>query len=146
MALLACDEAIEPASGTWDFDVGEQTRNTCNYDGVGGRGGLFSVLDHGDGTLTIDPQDGTDPFECSLHGRDFDCPERFQSEVQVSGYDATLIIHTSADGVFESSTRASGAQFGRVQCEGSACADLAAAVDATLPCEFEEEFDAAFEE
>jgi hypothetical protein len=146
LPLVACDEGIDPASGTWDFSAGEQTQNTCNYDGIGGRSGLFQVTNEGDGRLTIDPEDGTDPFECTLDGADFDCPERFQDEQDVTGYDATLVVHASARGTFGSSTAASGTQHGRVECEGSDCAGLATAVGATLPCEFTEKFTASFEE
>jgi hypothetical protein len=108
--------------------------------------GRFTVSNNGDGTLTIDPDDGSDPFECDLDGSDFDCPERFQGEDDLAGYDATLITHASARGTFASSTSASGTQHGRVECEGGDCSALASAVGAMLPCEFTEEFTASFVE
>jgi hypothetical protein len=143
IALGGCEEGSEPESGTWNFVAGEQTQNTCNYDGVGGVAGDFLLDNNGDGTLTIDPQDGSDPFECTLDGDDFDCAERFQGETDITGYDATLVTHASAQGTFGSSTSASGSQSGRVACEGSDCGALASLVGATLPCDFTERFTAS---
>jgi hypothetical protein len=143
IALFGCEEGAGPKSGTWNFVAGEQTRNTCNYDDVGGIAGDFTLSNNGDGSLTIDPEDGTEPFECELDGDDFDCPERFQGETAIASYDAVLLTHARAVGSFSSSTEASGAQHGRVECEGADCSTLASLVGATLPCEFSENFTAS---
>jgi hypothetical protein len=143
IALAGCEEGGDPKSGNWNFVAGAQTQNTCNYDGVGGQYGDFT-LDNNGGSLTIDPQDGSDPFECDLDGNDFDCPERFQGEQDVATYDATLIIHASARGSFDSNTTAAGTQHGSVTCEGGDCGALANLVGATVPCEFTEEFTASY--
>jgi hypothetical protein len=142
IALFGCEEGGGPESGTWNFVAGDLTRNTCNYDQVGGIAGDFTLSNDGDGSLTIDPEDGTDPFECDLDGDDFDCAERFQGESPIMGYDAVLHTHARADGSFSSSTEGSGAQHGRVECEGADCGALATLVGATLPCEFSETFTA----
>ncbi len=144
IALFGCEEGIEPKSGPWNFVPGQQTRNTCNYDDVGGVYGDFTVSNNGDGTLTIDPEDGTDLFECKLDGDDFECPERFQGEQSISGYDATLLTHARVEGTFSSATNASGTQHGRVECEGADCSALANLVGAMLPCEFSENFTASY--
>ena len=73
--LAACGKG--PLTGEWDYTDEDIIENTCSdaidYDGTSGE---FTVTNNGDGTFVVDPLDGTDPFTCTLDGKDYDCPER----------------------------------------------------------------------
>ncbi|MEZ4381048.1 MAG: hypothetical protein R3A79_06850 [Nannocystaceae bacterium] len=121
LVLGACGP--EPATGTWVFVNGEVLTNTCNFDDAQIAEGNFSIYNNGNDTFTVDPEDGTDPFLCTMSGADFICPERLQDTV--SAFGATVSIRVSADGFFDSDTFASGRQEANVTCSGDACASSA---------------------
>jgi hypothetical protein len=139
---------VEPRSGIWHYD---------EYDfGAGGdcgdlasqvnADGDFGLEDHGDGTFTITPVDGTDPFDCTLDGDDFHCPERAAASYTEPGLDARLDGLASADGTFSDEENATGQQQVEITCEGSQCGvvELAAGVD--FPCTFVADFTLAWQE
>lgn len=143
-ALAGC--GTEPTPGTWDYHETSVGKNTCNYDGVvSNGGGNFELAADGDG-YTIEPGDGTAPFKCTLSGDELDCPERAAVEQAISGLDAKLVIKATATMTVEDATRLVGTQRGTVTCEGSGCTAAAAAVGASLPCQFEVDFEADLEE
>lgn len=143
LALCACGEPdVEPASGKWAFVNGTVVKNTCD-DSAEVSSGEFTIVNNGDGTFTVDPEDGSDAFLCTLDGEGFACPSRLQGSEVVSA-NATLEVKVSASGSFSSNTAASGRQDGTVSCTGSDCAALSVLTGVTLPCEISVSFTATF--
>ena len=142
---LGCQK-IEPRSGTWIIANDEVLEDTCQIPGVGPTDGEFTVFEQDDGKLIIDPEDGTDPFVCTLDDASFDCPERLSARESISGFDAEVIVHGRAEGAFDDDESASGVQHGRIECEGSDCDALAAAQGTSVPCEMSVSFEASFRE
>ena len=129
LALGACGP--EPATGTWVFINGDVITNTCNFDDAQIAEGNFSITNNGNDTFTVDPQDGTDAFLCTMDGADFICPERLQDSF--SAFGATVTIRVSASGFFDSDTFASGRQEANVTCSGAANDVLPPAAFQLLP-------------
>lgn len=147
-APLACGDAgssIEPMTGTWVFVNGEVITNTCADEAEPGSGD-FTLLNNGDGTFTIDPEDGSEAFLCTLDGADFTCPKRLQETVPVDGVDATIQIRVSAIGTLSSPRAAKGQQDAVVECTGSACGTVASLAGVTFPCEVSANYTASFKE
>jgi hypothetical protein len=107
--------------------------------------GTFRLVADG-GSYRVEPGDGSAPFHCTLSGDELDCPDRAAEEQSLSGLDATLVIHVVATATVESESEMSGEQRGTVTCKGSGCSAAAAAVGASLPCEFSVDFSAELEE
>jgi hypothetical protein len=147
LAPLACaDDAIEPMSGTWVFLNGEVIKNTCTPDQGEPNDGDFVLLNNADGTFTIDPEDGSELFLCTLEGDAFTCPKRLQESSKIDGVDATLEVRVSATGTFSSNRAAAGQQDAIIDCTGSSCALVEAAAEVTFPCEVSATYNASFKE
>lgn len=148
LAPLACGEPeISPASGTWVFVNGMELKNTCNTDVVEVSSGEFTLLNNGDGTFIIDPEDGSDAFVCELDGEGgYTCPRRLQTSTKIDLVDATLETRVSATGTFSSNTATSGQQDAVIECVGTQCDLVAAIAMVTLPCEISVSFTASFKQ
>jgi len=131
-----------PTSGVWGYAEYAPNRNDCNLDETyGNGGGGFGLENHGDGTFTVIPNDGTDPFVCILDGSSFDCPDRAtESEEIDSDYDATLIGHAVAEGMFDTDELGSGTQTATIACQGSDCGLAETALGIDFPCTLEVDF------
>lgn len=143
---LACTDTLEPKSGTWTFVNREVTKNTCTDDQTEPNEGDFVVLNNGDGTFTIDPDDGSELFLCTLDGDSYTCPKRLQETVKIDGTDARLEIRVSASGTFSSEREATGQQDATIECIGSQCALVSAVSGVTLPCEISATYKATFKQ
>lgn len=145
-SLTSCGEPeISPASGTWVFVNGEQLMNTCTSDMLDVSSGDFTLLNNDDGTFTIDPEDGSDAFVCTLDGDGaYTCPKRLQESNKIDGIDATLEIRVSATGTFSSATATRGQQDATVDCTGTACPLAEAAAMITFPCQISVAYSASF--
>ena len=143
-ALAFGCQRIEPRSGTWVIANDEVLEDSCQLPGVAPTDGDFTVFEQDDGKLIIDPEDGTDPFVCTLDGASFECPERLSAQQSVGGFDAEVIVHGRAEGAFDNNRSASGVQHGRIECKGSDCDALAAAQGTSVPCEMSVSFEATF--
>lgn len=145
-SLTSCAEPeISPATGTWVFVNGEQLVNTCTSDMIDVSSGDFTLLNNGDGTFTIDPEDGSDAFLCTLEGDGaYTCPMRLQESNKIDGLDATIEVRVSATGTFSSATATKGQQDATVDCTGTACPLAAAAAMVTFPCQISVAYTASF--
>lgn len=136
-------EPIEPQPGTWDKHDEAATADTCHL-GVTEGDGSFELTNHGDGTFTVDPRDGYDPFLCTLDGRDFTCPSRLREEFPLARIDPSLAgtasVHVSVTGRFSSPTEASGEQTAEVSCQGTGCTTLAAHLSTSFPCSYSQAY------
>lgn len=134
--------AVEPRTGVWDYSEYAPARNDCGLPSTyGNGGGGFGLVNHGDGTFTVIPNDGTDPFDCALDGADFSCPDRATEEAPVEqGLDATLVGQASAEGTFSNPENGAGTQTARIECEGGDCGVVEAATGVDFPCTLEVAF------
>ena len=139
LLLAAC--GVEPRTGTWLFTNDEVKTNTCKVDIAAGD---FALINNGDGTFTVDPEDGTDPFKCVLDGDAFDCPQRLQGTISEPGVDAVISFNVRAAGTFDSETYALGTQTGVGTCTGSACPVASTVLGIPFPCETTATFSASF--
>ena len=133
---------VDPRSGVWDYTEYEPNTNDCNLpESYGNGGGGFGLDNNGDGTFTVIPNDGTDPFDCTMEGADFDCLDRAtEEEVVDPQYDATLIGQATATGTFDDPESGSGTQTAVVECEGTDCSLLELATGVDFPCTFSIDF------
>ena len=133
LALSLCACGPEPATGTWLFTNGEVITNTCEIDESDPSSGNFTLINNGDGSFTIDPEDGSEPFLCTLDGADFICPERLQENFDLPN--ASIDVKVSARGIFESDTFvSSGRQEVTISCEGDGCGAAALLFKLDFPC------------
>ena len=136
LALVAC--APDPPTGTWLFVDGEVVTNTCNNADVDIASGNFALYNNGNGTFTVDPEDGSDPFLCTQDAADFVCPQRLQGSYNILG--AVIEVRVDIRGTFDSDTFAAGTQRAEGSCSGAACG--LTGID--FPCVIEETFTASF--
>lgn len=137
LVLTAC--TFTPQEGEWIYTTDEVVENTCD-DSITEGGGTLTLAVTESGDLVIDPEDGSDPFQCTLSGKDFTCVERLAGEESTDGVDATVSYRVSATGTFASPTEASGTQSGTADCEGDSCAQAEAFLGITFPCTVTEDF------
>ena len=140
LGLAACGP--NPESGTWVFVNGEVLTNTCNTDDGDVSDGNFALLNNDNGTFTIDPEDGTEPFLCALDGADFTCPERLQETSTL--LNATFDVRVTVEGFFDSDVFASGRQEATLSCTGDGCGAAAALSGYDFPCTKAVSFSASF--
>ncbi len=135
---------IEPASGEWEFDGDPSDNEACSVEesDLGDPDGVFTIANNGDGTLTVTPDDGTDPFDCDLNGAKFDCPDRYSDEIDIDLVEATITIKATASGTFSSNTEMSGTQDATISCAGSGCSTVEAYAGVTFPCDASQTFTA----
>jgi len=130
---------VDLQSGNWDYSQGEVTLDSCDLITQGvvlQEDGLFGLANHGDGTFTITPNDGTDPFDCVLSGSDFLCDQRWVSELDLSTYGMSGLITVLAttQGSASSGTSMAGSQDAVANCEGTDCGTVEVAFGVSFPC------------
>lgn len=142
--LSACAEAepaLTPASGDWDFSLGEWTGGDCAFDRiylnateatfpVEGRAGAFSV-DFGDNGV----------LDCTVDGLDFDCPAIpfYTTDLASGDLDAVVTTDFGGTGTFADDAGAAftGTFRNGFSCAGGDCGDLGGTqygADARFPC------------
>ncbi len=142
IAMLVGCGAVGPDSGTWLYEEVQVAEDTCNADGeISDPDGEFYIRNNGDGTFTIDPNDGTDIFSCTLSGASFDCPSRLVEEVEDATVGIALDVQGVAVGKIANSKRASGSQTGDVTCAGAGCGLIEGVFGTTFPCTVTWDFD-----
>ncbi len=133
--------SLTPLAGRWFYD--ETTPVSSNCPGIINQAqapGDFRI-----GTIStaagfrVIPDDGTAPFQCTLSGKAFSCPERLADTLDYrnDGVDAVVTIHADARGTFSGANRASGRQEATVDCSGTQCAAYGGSA---LPCHFTVDF------
>jgi hypothetical protein len=131
------NSGVEPRTGVWDYSDYSPEDNDCNIPSdYGNGGGGFGLVNNGDGSFTVIPNDDTDPFDCDLNGADFDCPDRATETEEVPGYDAVLVGQATAEGTFSDPENATGTQTAVINCEGGDCGLVELATGADFPCTF----------
>lgn len=146
-SLASCGEdELQPESGTWVFVNGEQTKNTCNNDMVSPSSGDFSLINNGDGTFIVDPEDGSAAFLCTLEGDHYTCPKRLQQSTKIDLIDATLEVNVSASGTFTSTRVTNGQQDAVITCVGADCGLASSVSGVPLPCEISATFTASLKQ
>lgn len=148
LAMTAIGCGIEPESGTWSYD--DQTPQGCGNGAQYLRDGdgMFALRNNGDGSFTVDPQDGGEIFDCTLDGSDYDCPERLSRTYDLEDLgvgEGTASLRVSVRGEFEASDQATGTQTGRLECSGAGCALAASQLGTTFPCNVSVDFTASAE-
>jgi hypothetical protein len=148
LPLLACDGGgsgdVEPKSGSWAYNGGTVSDNTCSDPPPTDPEGNFTLTVTGDGRFTVLDGDFDSAFECTHDGESFNCPKRASGEVTEDGVDAVVTYNVSVEGTLESATALSGNQTVQVACEGGDCGVLAELFMVTeLPCSYTYAFSAA---
>ena len=133
----------DPESGQWSYDEYDVSGSGCDVGNQLNTDGDFALDNHGDGTFTITPGDGTDPFDCTLDDGAFDCPDRATGSYSEQGLDATIEGEARAEGTFSSDTAGSGTQTVDVTCTGSDCSTVEVALGVSFPCTYTADFDIA---
>lgn len=134
---------VGPASGTWEYITFETTLETCGdshqFD-TGQSSGDFEVINHEDGTFTIDPLTGADPYLCQAYDDGtFDCEAHVAAETDFhpeKNAVVTAVVQTS--GTYECTDTMAGDHIGDIDCgcDGATddCDRLAWAWDLEFPC------------
>lgn len=147
LSISCAEDEIQPESGLWVFVNGETVKNTCNNDMIEPASGDFSLINNGDGTFTVDPEDGSAAFLCDLHGDGtYACPKRLQQSTKIDLIDATLEVNVSASGSFSSPRVTSGQQDAIISCVGTQCDFAASAAGTMFPCELSATYTASFKQ
>ena len=137
--------AIDPATGGWKYSEFGASTNTCKSDEVVSNGeGGFLLSKNADGSLQLQPGDGSDSFKCTLKGAEFECPDRasLSHDLRSTGVDAKLTGKVLAKGQFTDSKHMKGQQIATFTCEGGACAIAAMALGTSFPCKVTIDFEA----
>jgi hypothetical protein len=144
--LAACTEdalappTFEPENGEWAYDELSVTQNTCPNDFYTPVDSTISILYDGGNSFIVNA--GADnPFDCSLSGEEFECPNWSNGTVPVPGLTATVEYRVSALGNFSSETSGSGENTYRYTCTGADCATIEQGLDFTFPCSARIQFD-----
>lgn len=112
---------IEPREGIWSYSD-TPISNTCPANIDVGESGSFAIESVTATGFRIIPNDGTDPFDCTLDDGEFDCPDRVKTVEDLRpSVDAVITVHARANGRFSSSTAGSGSQSADATCEGTQC-------------------------
>ncbi|MEM6991724.1 MAG: hypothetical protein AAF721_14555 [Myxococcota bacterium] len=142
-STVGCGD-IDPRAGIWFIDNDGVIEDTCKVSAVQLTSGEFKVFRAEDGDLIIDPQDGTEPFKCTIDGDAFECPNRLSQTISVGSFDAEVDVHAHVDGAFDSDESASGVRHAELSCRGDDCDSLAASFSTSLPCEMSVSFTADY--
>jgi hypothetical protein len=125
---------VSPAAGRWFYEETTPVSSTCPMSFTRGEGGDFAIDTVTTTSFRVVPADSTDPFTCTLDGKDFNCPDR---AVFTESYpNAVVTAHATATGLFSAGDRANGHQDANVTCVGTGCSALGGA----LPCAFKVHF------
>jgi hypothetical protein len=136
--------SINPTSGVWFFNAGTVTSDTCNYsDTPVDPSGNFQLTNNGDGTLLITPDDGTDPFTCTLSVPSMNCPDRADVDIDSAPLAAVFHVHATLQAAFSSDTAMSGSQTANITCDGAQCDMAAEMIGITVPCSYTQSFTAS---
>lgn len=129
--------SVTPKIGAWNYAEVTPVSNTCNPNIQHGEAGNFAIDAASLTSFHVVPNDGTDPFTCTLASAGaFDCPDRAAAvQDERPTLDAVLTVHVIASGTFSDAAHATGAQHATVDCAGTQCALLGA-----LPCTFAQNF------
>lgn len=131
--------SVTPQEGRWYYDETTPVTSDCSTIINQADAGDFGISQATAAGFRVIPEDGTAPFDCTLSGSSFTCPERASStqDYRTNGIDAVVTIDAEASGTFSAANRASGRQEAIVSCTGSQCATLGAGA---LPCAFTVDF------
>lgn len=137
-SAIGCGETA-PTPGEWAYaDFAATSKNTCSDSLIDDGNGGFSLAESGDG-YTVDPNDGSGTFACTLDGDQLTCTR--SAESGVSDSNAVIRAEETAVATVTDSSTMEGKRSATVTCEGSDCA-LAATIGLSFPCELEVEFTA----
>jgi hypothetical protein len=121
----------------WNYSGLTLVQNDCNQRLTQGEGGDFLIDAASTTSIHVNPNDGGDPFSCSLSQGAFDCPNRVaQTDDERPSIDAVFTVHVDVNGTFDAATHGTGTQQATVDCTGSQC-NLAGTA---FPCHFEQDF------
>ena len=123
-------EPIVPRAGVWNYTEVTPVSNTCGSQVGQAENGSFGIDQTSAAGFRILPQDGTDPFLCSLNDASFNCPDRAAGSRDLG--DAHIAYRATANGTFSSSIHATGSQQATVTCTGTQCG----ALGVSFPCNF----------
>lgn len=130
--------SITPQAGRWFYDEITPVSSNCPNIIDEGQAGAFAVTQVSAAGFLVVPEDGADPFACTLTGAAYDCPDRVSHvEDYRPAADAVITIHAIASGTFASPTRAAGRQIATVGCAGAQCNSFGVG---QLPCTFTVDF------
>ena len=102
------EDTIEPASGAWDYTSFMEVSNNCGGPIMAEQppGGL-TILNNGDGTFTVTPGDGDDPFDCNISDGDYGCDD--VTAIKEPNSNTMITESGGITGTFSSATAATGA-------------------------------------
>jgi hypothetical protein len=127
---------VTPQVGAWSYSQVTPVSSTCPAS-FGNGTGNFGIDSSSTTGFHVVPNDGTAPFNCTLAGKSFNCPDRAASHQDLRpGVDAVLDGRAIASGTFASNTQASGRQELTVACAGTQCG----VTGATFPCKITVDF------
>jgi hypothetical protein len=135
------EDSFEPASGAWDYSSFMEVSNSCGGPIVATQppGGL-TILNNGNGTFTVTPGDGDDPFECNISDSNYGCDD--VSSIKEPNSTTMITESGGITGVFSSVSAATGARSIAFDCAGSGCASLEFA-GTSFPCVIEVAYEVA---
>jgi len=125
-------EPVIPRAGSWYYAEITPVSNTCGAQIGQAENGSFAIDQTSATGFRVLPQDGSDPFLCSLSGSAFNCPDRAAGSRDLGTIDATVYYRATAHGTFSNPIRATGSQQATVTCMGTQCN----ALGVTFPCNF----------
>jgi hypothetical protein len=112
--------------------------DSCGLDdgSFGDNDGFFSLVNTGEGTFTVVPDDTGEAFSCTLAGVDYTCDPRIQEQEDLGkyGFDAVVTVTIAPSGTFLTASTMDGQQNGEASCEGTDCATAAAVMQLEFPC------------
>ncbi len=130
--------ADNPNTGTWIYTETGNTINECTFlEDLSNGWGEYQVEADG-GAFRVVPSDGTEPFECTASGGNFDCDERLQDTIQSATSELQVLVGIT--GTLPSADEMNGTQNGQVVCQGADCALAEQVLGTTFPCTFSIEF------
>lgn len=125
-----------PRAGAWQYNEVTPVSSTCPTNTPTIENGTFVIDQVQPGSFHIIPDDGTDPFTCTLASGSFDCPDRGTATEDLRpGLDALVLAHATANGSFSADVHGSGRQEATVTCTGTQCSALA-----SFPCTIKVDF------
>ena len=134
VGLVGC--SVAPKEGTWTWGRTAFGENTCDFDAEFRPRGDFYLRAEEDGSITVDPNDGTTQvFGCSLDGSKLTCDERgafrdIQNTARLETF-STLLGEFSGGDSFEGSADL------RQTCRGEDCAAITENTGISYPCQTE---------
>ena len=112
---------IQPVAGAWSYSD-TPVSDTCPGNVDTQEAGTFAIDQVAATGFRIVPNDGTDPFDCTLSGAGFDCPDRIKTVDDLHpDLDAVITVHGAVNGTFSSSGTGTGSQHANATCVGTDC-------------------------